>query len=147
MTSHKPLYLGACYIRTKVTKSFVRKLRCAFVGEPLNHIHKDTKSARLIAVCKRSVTRYSNQYILINEKYAHSFKWWYGNIQYGYIKAKVSHWYIDFLLKLWIWGFYFKLMLNLSQTLRCKLRRKIAGVGYLARKPCIHAQRGQRCYI
>ena len=24
-----------------------------FVGEPLNHIHQDTKSARLIAVCKR----------------------------------------------------------------------------------------------
>ena len=23
----------------------------AFVGEPLNHIHEDTKSARLIAVC------------------------------------------------------------------------------------------------
>ena len=25
-----------------------------FVGEPLNHIHQDTKSARLIAVCKRT---------------------------------------------------------------------------------------------
>ena len=27
-----------------------------FVCEPLNHIHQDTKSARLIAVCKRSIT-------------------------------------------------------------------------------------------
>ena len=35
---------------------FVRKWRCAFVGKPLNHIHQDTKSARLIAVCKRSFT-------------------------------------------------------------------------------------------
>ena len=26
-----------------------------FVGEPLNHIHQDTRSARLIAVCKRSL--------------------------------------------------------------------------------------------
>ena len=26
----------------------------AFVVEPLNHIHQDTKSARLIAVCKRT---------------------------------------------------------------------------------------------
>ena len=25
------------------------------VCEPLNHIHQDTKSARLIAVCKRSI--------------------------------------------------------------------------------------------
>ena len=48
-------YLGACYIRTKVTSdAFVRKWRCTFVGEPLNHIHQDTESARLIAVCKRS---------------------------------------------------------------------------------------------
>ena len=50
-------YLGACYIRTTVTKwAFVRKWRYTFVGEPLNHIHQDTKSARLIAVCKRSLT-------------------------------------------------------------------------------------------
>ena len=28
-------------------------LRCTFVGEPLNHIHQDTKSTQLIAVCKR----------------------------------------------------------------------------------------------
>ena len=33
---------------------FVRKWHCAFVGEPLNHIHQDTKSARLIAVSKRT---------------------------------------------------------------------------------------------
>ena len=26
------------------------------VGEPLNYIHQDTKSARLIAVCKRSLS-------------------------------------------------------------------------------------------
>ena len=26
------------------------------VCEPLNYIHQDTKSARLIAVCKRSIT-------------------------------------------------------------------------------------------
>ena len=25
------------------------------VSEPLNHIHQDTKSSRLIAVCKRSI--------------------------------------------------------------------------------------------
>ena len=25
------------------------------IGEPLNHIHQDTKSARLIAVCKRTL--------------------------------------------------------------------------------------------
>ena len=48
-------YLGACYIRTKVTTdAFVRKWRCTFVAEPLNHIHQDTKSAWLIAMCKRS---------------------------------------------------------------------------------------------
>ena len=33
----------------------MRKFRCTIVGEPLNHIHQDTKSARLIAVCKRTV--------------------------------------------------------------------------------------------
>ena len=27
------------------------------VCEPLNHIHQDTKSARLIAVCKRSISK------------------------------------------------------------------------------------------
>ena len=26
------------------------------MGKPLNHIHQDTKSARLIAVCKRTFT-------------------------------------------------------------------------------------------
>ena len=34
--------------------AFVRKFRCTFVVEPLNHIHQDTKSAGLIAVCERS---------------------------------------------------------------------------------------------
>ena len=29
--------------------------RCAFVSEPLNHIHQDTKSVRLIAVCKHTL--------------------------------------------------------------------------------------------
>ena len=33
----------------------VRKWCCTFMGEPLNHIHQDTKSAWLIAVCKRSL--------------------------------------------------------------------------------------------
>ena len=47
-------YLDACYIHTKVTITFVRKFRCTIVGEPLTHIHQDTKSARLIAVCERS---------------------------------------------------------------------------------------------
>ena len=28
------------------------------MGEPLNHIHQDTKSARLITVCKRSLKSY-----------------------------------------------------------------------------------------
>ena len=32
----------------------MRKWRCTSVGEPLDHIHQDTKSTRLIAVCKRS---------------------------------------------------------------------------------------------
>ena len=42
---------------TKVTKCIREKMTLfTFVGEPLNHIHQDTKvkSARLIAVCKRS---------------------------------------------------------------------------------------------
>ena len=34
----------------------MRKWRCTFVAEPLNHIHQDTKPAWLIAVCKRSLT-------------------------------------------------------------------------------------------
>ena len=43
------------HIRTTVRKCIVvRKWRCTFVGESLNHIHQDTKSARLIAMCKRS---------------------------------------------------------------------------------------------
>ena len=29
------------------------------MGEPLNHIHQDTKSARLIAVCRRTLSRFS----------------------------------------------------------------------------------------
>ena len=33
----------------------MRKWCCAFVGQPLNHIHQDTKSAQLIAVCKLSL--------------------------------------------------------------------------------------------
>ena len=33
----------------------MKKVRCTIVGEPLNHIHQDTKSARLIAVCKRTL--------------------------------------------------------------------------------------------
>ena len=47
------------YTRMKVTENaFVWKWRCAFVhGEPLNHIHQDTKSARLIAVCKRRFSK------------------------------------------------------------------------------------------
>ena len=49
-------YLGVCYIRKKVTNAFVRKWRCVFVCESLNHISQDTKSARLIAVCKRTFT-------------------------------------------------------------------------------------------
>ena len=37
---------------------FLQKLPFAFIsmGKPLNHIHQDTKSARLIAVCKRTFT-------------------------------------------------------------------------------------------
>ena len=33
----------------------MRRWRCAFVSEPLNHIHQDTKSARLIALCKHTL--------------------------------------------------------------------------------------------
>ena len=36
------------------------------MGEPLNHIHQDTKSAQLIAVCKRSLTN-------VNTRKAKSF--------------------------------------------------------------------------
>ena len=35
------------------------------VCEPLNHIHQDTKSARLIAVCKRSNTAYRQHTALV----------------------------------------------------------------------------------
>ena len=40
-------YLGACYIRKKVTKCIREKMpqliaTVAFVGELLNHIHQDT---------------------------------------------------------------------------------------------------------
>ena len=35
--------------------AFARKFRGIFVVEPLDHIHQDTKSAGLIAVCKRSL--------------------------------------------------------------------------------------------
>ena len=45
-------YLGACYIRTKVTKCIREKMTLCFHGYPLNHIHQDTKSA--LAVCTRS---------------------------------------------------------------------------------------------
>ena len=33
-------------------------LKSGIVGEPLNHINQDTKSARLIAVCKRSFSNF-----------------------------------------------------------------------------------------
>ena len=45
------------YIHEGDKMAFVRKFRCTIVGEPSNHIHQDTKSARLIAVCKRSFKR------------------------------------------------------------------------------------------
>ena len=49
-------YLGACYIQTKVTKCIREKITlCTFMDKPLNHIHQDTKSARLIALCKRTL--------------------------------------------------------------------------------------------
>ena len=54
-------YLGGCYRRTKVTKCICQKMTLfsavlISVCEPLNYIHQDTKSARLIAVCRRSIT-------------------------------------------------------------------------------------------
>ena len=42
------------YTRTKVTKRIREKMTMCFVSEPLNRIHQNTKSARLIAVCKHS---------------------------------------------------------------------------------------------
>ena len=42
-------------MRTKVTKCIREKIRCTFMSESLNHIDQDTKSAPLIAVCKRSL--------------------------------------------------------------------------------------------
>ena len=48
-------YLGACYIQTKVTKCIREKMTLyTFMDKPLHHIRQNTKSARLIAVCKRS---------------------------------------------------------------------------------------------
>ena len=50
-------YLGGCYRRTKVTKCMSENDAVLIsVCEPINYIHQDTKSARLIAVCKRSIT-------------------------------------------------------------------------------------------
>ena len=54
-------YLGGCYRRTKVTKCLCQKMTLfsavlISVCEPLNYIHQDTKSARVIAVCTRSIT-------------------------------------------------------------------------------------------
>ena len=40
----------------------MRKWRCALVSEPLNHIHQDTKSARLIAVCKGSFRGHTHRW-------------------------------------------------------------------------------------
>ena len=51
-------FVSGCmlYTRTKVTKCTHEKMTLYFrIGEPLNHIHQGTKSARLIAVCKRSI--------------------------------------------------------------------------------------------
>ena len=49
-------YLGACYIQTKVTKCIREKMTLyTFMDKPLNQICQNTKSARLNAVCKRSI--------------------------------------------------------------------------------------------
>ena len=49
------ILMHVIYIRRK-QNAFARKFRCTFVGEPLNHIRRDTKSLRLIAVSKRSLS-------------------------------------------------------------------------------------------
>ena len=41
----------------------VRKWRCTFVVNLLNHIHQDTKSARLIAMCKRTFRKQQTQLV------------------------------------------------------------------------------------
>ena len=65
----------------------MRILRHTFVGEPLNHIHQDTKSARSIAVCKRSLrvdfqcSEHVNSFI--DAYWAHVRNHW---------KTALSHW-------------------------------------------------------
>ena len=47
--------IEACYTHTKcICEKIDAVLLWSKMGEPLNHIHQDIKSARLIAVCKRS---------------------------------------------------------------------------------------------
>ena len=41
---------------TKCIREKMHNTACYFVGESLNHIHQDAKSARLIAVCKCSLS-------------------------------------------------------------------------------------------
>ena len=50
-------FVSCCMLYTYKSNKMhsVRKWRCAFVVNLLNHIHQDTKSDRLIAVCKRTL--------------------------------------------------------------------------------------------
>ena len=40
------------YAHEGITKCIREKMTLYFMGEPVNHIYQDTKSTRLIAVCK-----------------------------------------------------------------------------------------------
>ena len=71
----------------------MRKWRCTFVSEPLNHIHQDTKSARLIKVCKRSLSRHVFFYVLKKRLLLSNFAVlftlnWTEIFQFGYIFLK-----------------------------------------------------------
>ena len=69
-------YMLYTYEGNKV--AFVNKWRCTFVAEPLNHIHEDTKSARLIAMYKWSFSKCTQKgtvpYLFISPKHTLSPK-------------------------------------------------------------------------
>ena len=66
---NKADFVSRCMLYTyKVTKYIREKMTlytCTFVGEPLNRIHQDTKSARLIAVCKHSLRGVRLRYVVV----------------------------------------------------------------------------------
>ena len=61
-------FVSCCmlYTYTKVTKCIREKMTLYFVGAPSNHIHQHTKAARLVVVCKRTLSRRAVSKILVN---------------------------------------------------------------------------------